>query len=195
MKIVFIFACLFSMALTLAGCASTDSGVSRPSVSNAEMQKRIQAVAKTDHIIVPGQRVGPIRLGMAWDEVIATLGKPDWSYINDGDRTKNDTEMDYNSLDMEIRFDSTPTPAVTSIRILAHASVEKTFGELVWSDFDPVNNVFQTAQGIGLGTSSFQAARIYGTYKYSSFINMDYPSLGLYFTVTKDHRIWSITVR
>src|ERR1041384_2357686 len=63
----FVSICLAIAALLPLGCASTSS------VSTADLQKRQQAMAKSDLLIVPGQRVGPIRLGMGWDEVIATV--------------------------------------------------------------------------------------------------------------------------
>jgi hypothetical protein len=182
----------------LASCASETS------VSKSDLQKRQQALVTTDNLIVPGERVGPVRLGMAWDEVQDLLGKPDFSYVNTGDRLKIGTEMDYNSLNMEIYFNQSPTPRVTSIRVVAQlhnlsfsalgGTTTVKWGDTVWSMFDPVVTAFRTKEGVGIGSTSFDVTRALGTYRYDSGIDMKFDSLGLLFLVTKDHRVWSIGV-
>jgi hypothetical protein len=183
----------FAMAVfVLFGCASTN----RPGVSATDNQKRQQAVGKSDLLIVPGQRVGPISLDMAWDEVIAILGKPDFSYVNTGDRTKIGTQLRYWSINLEVFFDSSATPTVTSIRVLAYTPKPKTFGSMTWPDFEPIGAAFRTAEGIGLGDSSFDVARKYGSYQSDAGpLMMNYNERGLHFIVTKDHRLWSISIR
>lgn len=145
-------------------------------------------------MIVPGQRIGPISLGMGMDTVLATLGKPSWSFINNGDPTKIGTEFDYNSLDMEIYFSSGAAPAVTGISVVANPRTRMEIGKIVWSDIGPFNDVFSTTQGTRLGSSSFDAARTYGAYEDQSGILMTYKQLGMGFSVTRDYRIWRISV-
>jgi len=156
------------------------------------------AQVQNDHLIVPGQRVGPIRLGMGMDEVLATLGKPAWSYINPGDYLKIDTEMNYPSLDLEIRFTAGATPTVKSITVTAYTKSSMLMNRVTWSDIRHFNNVFHTAQGFGLGSSSFEVARAYGSYDSNSTRavgnNMNYKNLGLYFLSTQDFRIYSISI-
>ena len=186
-----LFMALAVTVLILSGCASTSSR----NVSAADLQKRQQALARSDLLIVPGNRIGPVRLGMAWDEVIAMLGKPDFSYINTGDPTKISTQLKYFSLNMEISFDTSATPSVTLIRVLAYGKHPFTFGTVTWAEFEPIETAFHTDEGIGLGASSFEVARKYGSYESNGMVAMDYKQLGLYFIVTKDHRIWSISTR
>jgi len=179
-------------AVTLSGCATQSD------VSDADMQMRQEAVAKTDHLIVPGQRVGPVRLGMGMDEVLATLGKPDWSYINPGDYTKIDTEMGYNSLDLLIYFTTGAAPTVSVIEVRANTKESMLVGEIHWSDLMPVNDVFKTNRGFGLGASSYDVSRAYGSYDSlpaAAGSNMLYKRIGLLFLVTQDFRIYTIQVR
>jgi hypothetical protein len=187
-----LLSAFFAIAgISFFGCASTSSG----NVSGADVQKRQQAVAKSDLVIVPGRRIGPVRLGMGWDEVIATLGEPDFSYTNTGDRSKIGTQMRYWSLNLEVFFDTSATPTVNSIRVVAYPSKSMSFGSMTWADLEPVKTAFKTSDGIGLGASSFDVARAYGTYQADGMVDMNYKQRGLYFLVTKDHRIWSITTR
>ncbi len=165
------------LASALFGCASTGTNA----VSGANLQKRQQALAKSDLLIVPGQRIGPVRLGMGWDEVIATLGEPDFSYTNTGDITKIDTQMRYWSLNLEVFFDTSATPTVKSIRVVAYPSKSIEFGSLTWADLEPVATAFKTADGIGLGASSFDVARSYGTYQANGMVDMNYKQRDLYF--------------
>src|SRR5438874_2473547 len=65
-------------AVTLMLTSYASDLCSGDTVSHADQQKRRQAVASSDHLIVPGKRIGPIRLEMGMDEVMVTLGHPDW---------------------------------------------------------------------------------------------------------------------
>jgi hypothetical protein len=55
-------------ALALGGCASSPGAANHTDFS--------AAIQKGDTLIIPGERVGPIRLGMSRDEVVRLLGKP-----------------------------------------------------------------------------------------------------------------------
>lgn len=59
MKILNLFHFILpaAMVLILAGCDTFDS-------ASVPSQQEQQALAKSDRLIVPGQRIGPIRLGM-----------------------------------------------------------------------------------------------------------------------------------
>src|ERR1041384_1739129 len=109
----FVSICLAIAALLPLGCASPSS------VSTADLQKRQQAMAKSDLLIVPGQRVGRIRLGMGWGEGIATLGDPHCSYTNPGDPSKIDTQMKSLSLNLVLYFGTSAAPTIKQISVAA----------------------------------------------------------------------------
>lgn len=188
-----MFTCFAIAGFVFFGCASTSSN----NASNADLQKRKQALANSDLLIVPGQRIGPVRLGMGWDEVIAALGEPDYSYTNTGDPLKIDTQMRYFSLNLQIFFTTSAAPTVNSIKVLVYPSNGRTltFGSMTWADLEPVTTAFKTAEGIGLGASSFDVARTYGTYEAVGMVGMNYKQPPLFFNVTKDHRVWAIITR
>jgi hypothetical protein len=188
---------LAAATLTLSGCDGTVSTASSTHVSGPDLQKRQQALVNSDHLIVPHTRVGPVRLGMGWDEVLATLGQPDWSYVNPGDTSKISTIMEYRSLNMDIRFDSSATPAVTSIVVRAYGPEgdRTSTNEAYWSTFStPISTSFQTVEGIQLGSTSFDVSRKLGSYTSHGNVGMEFKELGLFFSITLDHRVWAIDI-
>jgi len=150
-----------------------------------------------DQVIVPGERVGSIRLGMTWDDVISLLGQPTSSFTNMGDPAKVDTYLQYDSLNLHIIFSNTAAPVVTYIQVQAWTQESFTFGTVVWSNFDPVSSNFHTADGIVLGSSSFDVLKKLGSGFTSNGgpVFMQYPGLGVFFNVTVDHRVWKIQVQ
>lgn len=175
-----------SASLLAAGCATSGSNV-----SPADMQKRQQALANSDHLIVPGQRIGPIRLGMGMDEVVATLGQPDYANTAYGWTT-----WKYVSLNMSISFPSGAAPGVNSVSAVAWNDSGKTIGESTWADVNPVTTVFQTANGIGLGSSTFDVKRGYASSNYTDGggYSMDFTGLGIAFWSINDRRVTTIIV-
>jgi hypothetical protein len=184
-----------AMTLTLAGCAFPTGSGSR--VSATDLQKRQQALASSDNLIVPGQRIGPISLGMGMDQVAATLGQPDVArtdYYPNGGAAYN-TSWWYDSIDMKIYFTTGAAPSVSSVETRLYTNRSGlTMGNTAWSDLTPGRTTFQTASGIRLGSSSFDATRAYGAYTDRGGIIMTYDRLGIVFTVTDDHRIYWIDV-
>jgi hypothetical protein len=138
------FSLLAALALMLAGCDSI-SGSSN-NVSAADMQKRQQALAASDLLIVPGGRIGPVRLGMGLDEVFAKLGQPD--YINPGTEDRL-LQWQYWSLNLNVDFDNSAAPAVVEI------------ANMDWTNA-PLLTIFRTDKGIGIGSTSFDVQRAYG---------------------------------
>ena len=175
------------LTVMLAGCASGSGG----SVFVADQQQRRLALMTSDRLIVPGQRIGPIRLGMGMDEVVITLGKPDYDDPGEGGKS-----WVYSSLNMTILFSGGAAPSVTSVLTKVNHQHSKGFGDILWGvDQDPIYTVFQTSKGIGLGATSFDVRRAYSYAAYEgSEVSMHYRELGLDFAVTIDHRIWMIQV-
>jgi hypothetical protein len=93
MKSIFYRPSIIALSLILVGCASNTGGV--------DEQKRQQALASTDKLIVPGKRIGPIGLGMGMDEVSAKLGRPSTTSNPSIDHS---VMWRYGDLDMEITF-------------------------------------------------------------------------------------------
>jgi hypothetical protein len=139
------------------------------------MQKRQQAIAQSDMLIVPGQRIGPIRLGMGMDEVVAKLGQPDFTETS---------EWRYWSLNLVVGFYTSPAPAVAGL------------STQIWADV-PLSTVFRTAEGIGIGSSSFDVKRAYGKPHVTAFSgatgNMFYDSPQIRF-FTLDYKVDMIDV-
>ncbi len=130
---------LGTSALFLTGCAAGRA-------SAADLQKRQQAMAQSDQLIVPDQRIGPVRLGMGMDEVIAELGQPDFTDKVDGGHPS----WRYWSLNLTVVFDRSSAPAVDWIETNT------------WTD-SPLLTVFRTAEGLHIGSSSFDVKRAYGS--------------------------------
>lgn len=167
-------------ALTvLTGCAS--GGGSVPAV---DIQKRQQALSSADRLIIPGERIGPIRLGMGMDEVSAMLGKPDVAYTSEYPNGSKPATWKYWSLNLALIFSSDSAPSVDTIQTIA------------WKG-ESITTIFKTVNGIGLGASSFDVKRAYSSYNYrdTEGMVMDYKNLGIIFTLEpSDHRILQIQV-
>lgn len=197
MKIIKLikFLPVVAAALMLTGCASGSGS----SVSALDLQKRQQAFAAADHLIIPGGRIGPIRLGMGMDEVTATLGKPDYAFPiqTEGSERIFGYEWKYFSLNIRITFSSDSAPSVTTVETIAWSDTNREYGKQTWADFRPITTIFQTANGLGLGASSFDIKRAYSSFNYRDVegIGMIYENLGISFSLEPGtHRIWAIQV-
>jgi hypothetical protein len=171
------------------------SYVSDPSygdgLSAADREKRLKALAASDHLIVPGQRVGPIYLDMAMDEVIAILGRPDSKQT-----TRDSYHWNYQDLNMQIDFSLGAAPSVRQVGTSAYMKKPIDTNSMVWSDLKPLTVVFHTQNGIQLGASSFDVKRAFRSYSYRDpqGAEMSYESLGIRFGVMSDFRVWAIAV-
>lgn len=156
-------------ATLLGGCAASN-------VSAADMQKRQQALAASDLLIVPGERIGPVRLGMGMDEVLSKLGRPD--IVVDDEAI---SIWRYWSLSLTVSFDDIAAPVVRDINTM------------YWSDV-PSHSVFKTAEGIGIGSSSFDVNRTYGSPDSGGPQNvMNYFSRGMQFGIN-DYAVSGIQI-
>jgi hypothetical protein len=148
-----------------------------------------------DNKIIPGERIGAIRLGMGMDEVQSQLGKPSgWTTAGQG----QGATWYYVDLNLSISFSTGAAPYVRGVSTNVWARKPKTtFGKMYWKGMTPVKVVFQTANGIGLGSTSFDVSRAYSGNEHeddSYGIGMSYKSLGLYFQFTMDHMVRSIAI-
>ncbi len=179
------------ISLLLTSCASG------PYQAPAEaLQQRARVLSQYGTAIVPGQSIGPIRLGMGMDEVQALLGSPDgWSRNPNGivDQWR------YISMNLGISFTDTPTPTVNGVWTEVYTKEDDTtFGDQTWDNSFPPQTVFKTSDGIQLGSTSFDVQRAYGS-GYSdtggSALMMTYAAAGISFRVTRsDKRVVYIGV-
>ncbi len=160
--------------------------------SAQDQQQRQQAVAQYGNRIVPGDGIGPVKLGMGMDEVQARLGEPDSA---DTGPEGNVAAWNYYSMNLYVGFTASSTPSVNSVSTWVYTKDSVSFGAQTWGDGYPVQTVFQLDDGIKLGSTSFEVQRAFGEYTDSSGgIMMQYPN-GLSFRVTKgDHRVVQIEV-
>jgi len=150
-------------------------------------------VTSPDNHIIPYQRIGAIRLGMGMDEVQSMLGKATgWTNAD----TISGATWNYGDLNLQISFDKGAAPVVTSIRTVAWSRKPGTLGNLYWKGIEPVKVIFQTIDGITLGSSAFDVRRAYSNYGYEDVqgFSMNYKSLGLSFSITRDHMVWAIGI-
>ncbi len=166
--------------------------------ANCDERRQQQALAESDTRIVPGERIGPIKLGMASSEIVSALGTPDNynKHIN-GDGSVFDTWMWYKSLGLVITY---PAAAVERAKYVSYEAEFRnhnmTFGQVGYNDLVPVKQRFATEEGVTIGSSSYEIERLLGgNYKSPSSIQMLYDSLGLYITLTNDHRAWKIQIQ
>jgi len=158
-----------------------------------EQQQRRQALERSDNLIVPGERIGPIRLGMFMDQVEALLGPRDAGVKNLNGVV---TQWSYFSLNLVVDFDAIAAQRVISVGTELYTKKSTTYGDERWSDVYPVTTVFVLNNGIGLGATSFDVQRAYSR-NYATNgtdIFMEYDHLGLSFRVTRDHRVVDIGV-
>lgn len=177
---------LLAIGLSLmVGCDTLSNGVSAD-----DMQKRQQALANSDRLIVPGQRIGPIRLGMYMNQVADILGQPDHSWNQYGNQV-----WQYNSLNLSIVFNTAAAPSVYSVSTTAFNDTGKSIGQSTWADENPVMTFFQTSNGVKLGSTSYDVMNNYGSYglKDEQYV-MRYNQLGITFWLLSDHRINLILV-
>lgn len=179
-----------SLLMLLAGCSS---GPYQASAS--ALQQRAQVLSQSGTAIVPGQSIGPIRVGMDMDQVQALLGQPDGTQYNPSGVVD---VWRYISMNLYIMFTDTPTPTVRTVTTEVYTKSAVTFGEQTWDDGYPVQTVYKTAGGIQLGSTSFDVQRAYGS-GYADLGNealmMIYQGQGISFRVTRaDKRVVSITV-
>lgn len=180
----------FGLLMLLAGCSS---GPYQASAS--ALQQRAQVLAQYGTAIVPGQSIGPIRVGMGMDQVQALLGQPDGTQYNPSGVVD---VWRYISMNLYIMFTDSPTPTVRTVTTEVYTKSEVTFGEQTWDDGYPVQTVYKTANGIQLGSTSFDVQRAYGS-GYADLggeaLMMIYQGQGISFRVTRgDKRVVSITV-
>lgn len=129
-------------ALALAGCATMLAPGNRIDFATA--------IQNSDRLIVPGDRIGPIRVGMSRDEVVRILGRPD-RVINYLD-----------SSDVEYIYDNNHFVVGLSVRWWAVIDV--------WT-YDPQ---FATEQGVRPGDSRNDVLQKQGNPKYDQGYHMDY---------------------
>lgn len=129
---------LLLIITVISGCAT---------IPNEVLLKRQQAIAHSDTLIVPGERVGPIKLGMNLWEVQNLLGPSDFvEKVTYPDPKHNYTIRRYWNLGLEISFSDDSVPVVIMLRVVD------------WKDGD-TTVTFQTSEGIKTGSSTLEAKR------------------------------------
>jgi hypothetical protein len=133
MKTVAKIALLFSMALTLAACGG-GGGVEPGYRAIKTIQRSDEEVAKlmsvNDNLIVPGERVGPVFLGMTEGSLYQKMGNPNHSDMMDRGATKYYQWRD--------------------IRVEVKESDHKVF------NIEVTGSSYRTAEGISTGSSDLE---------------------------------------
>jgi hypothetical protein len=174
-------------------CGSAPAGNKKIKLSAEDLQKR-QVAKAGDHLIVPSSGIGPVKLGMAQDQVLAILGQPD--YTVPAKRYFSPKYM-YDSLNLVVYFSQDAAPTVISITAQAFSQKgARPMTEVYWKYFEAVETNWSTPQGVNLGATSFDIKRAYSAYQYedTAGVMMDYKRLGISFSVSVDHKVYSITV-
>ena len=177
------FYVIATLTLALTGCASSGTDI-----SISDQQKEKVAVASADHLIVPGQRIGPVRLGMFRDDVLETLGQP--NEMQPVKYSPGRQKWTYTRLNLIVYISGGAAPSVDEVTTVCWLNgKEGNVIEAEWSNVDSPNTVFQTSEGLDLGSSSFEVRRKFGNYplRYSIGHIMDYETIGVQFTVTREH--------
>jgi hypothetical protein len=184
---------LLSVLLLLLFCVSASAGVKKTKLSAADLQKRQAVMASADHQIVPGSRIGPIRLGMGQDQVLEILGQPD--YDIPGNRAFY-PRYQYISLNLCVSFSGGSTPTVIVIEAQGWTNGHnKTLGDTYWKQIERVEMNWSTGTGVKLGSSSFDVKRAFSAYGFDdSRYSMLYKNLGISFTLTADRMVDTISV-
>ena len=185
---------MLTVLVMLLVYGSASARAKKIKVSAADMQKRQAVVASADHEIVPGSRIGPIRLGMGQDQVLDILGQPD--YAIPADRA-NYPRFQYISLNLCVSFSGGSTPSVVEIDAQGWTNGgNKTLGDTYWKQIERVDMNWSTRTGVKLGSNSFDVKRAYSGYGFDdSRYSMLYRNLGVIFILTADYMVDEISVR
>ena len=124
------------LLLSLAGCANMDPGVS---LTAADVD-RLMAV--NDHLIVPGERIGPVFIGMTEAQLYQKLGNPSTTTRgNDGTWVR----YEYDSLVLGIQVN----PSTHKVNYVDNYFFGGARGDV--KDFP-----YSTSEGITVGSSELQ---------------------------------------
>jgi hypothetical protein len=181
------------LLLLLLVCVSPSAGNKKIKLSAEDQQKR-QAAKAGDHLIVPSRGIGPITLRMGQDQVLAILGQPDYAVPAKGYFSP---KYMYDSLNLIVYFSQDAAPTVVSITTQAFSEKgSRPMSEVYWKYFEAVETNWSTLQGVNLGATSFDIKRAYSAYQYddTAGVMMNYKGLGISFSVSVDHKVYSITV-
>jgi hypothetical protein len=184
---------LLMVSMLLLVCGSVFARGKKVKLSPADLQKRQAVMASPDHEIVPGRRIGPIRLGMGQDQVLAILGQPDYAVpFNRGEYPK----YVYESLNLLIYFSPDATPSVRAVQAKGWRKNSKTLGQTYWGkNIEPIQTNWSTSTGVTLGSTSFDVQRAYSTFTHQdSEVSMSYDALKISFVITMDHMVDTIIV-
>jgi len=164
------FAVAVIAALALGGCADLV-----PSGDRGAFSKAIQT---SDKLIVPGDRIGPIRLGMSKDDVVRLLGTPEKvrKYLPGANWADEGYECIYDNGNFHVGFPAGPAPTVKEIK--------------VW---DPQ---FVTEKGVRSGDPTSDVLQKHGapTDAMGYLLWYEYDDRRLVFHLTHDQRVGSISV-
>lgn len=184
-------ALLLLTLLTLGACSTAPS----PKV----LAQRKAALDNADLLIVPGERIGPLSIGMSMAKVEAVMGPVHDSTVNYGSATPLlGPDWCYDSLNLCVTF-AGPTGKKIVKQVYTTAFNRSNAGikeERLASD-DPVSTAFHLENGIAIGSPAHTVKMTYQDYANTSHtaLTLRYPDLGLLFRVTsQEHLIVSIAV-
>ena len=156
---------LLAPALALVGCASTATLSDAP--PSPELVARLLVV--DDNLVVPGQRIGPVFLGMTEQQLYKKLGEPDQTMTASG-------TVNYTYPTLQVCVDA-----------VSHR---------VW-EIDAHTSKYSTAEGITIQSSGLAVrARLIERYSIRSLPGVtfqDYPS-GLTLTLNGDGNVHTLSV-
>lgn len=129
-------------------------------------------VLEPDSLIVPGKRIGSVALGMSLEQLTAVVGQPVVAYDSDN------TRFAY----PDARLSGILVPG-TGVLWIDYGSLQQ----------PQMASVAHTADGIHLGSGRLEVIRAYGPPPTAQEGEMNYPALGLAFTLRND-RVARISV-
>ena len=133
-------------------------------------ERRAARVASLPSLMVPGDTVGPVRLGMTRQQVTAALGEP--YSIEAGGRT-----WQYRDPGIAILWGRDEPPTVGAVLAGGHEKLS--------------NVPFRTAEGIGLGSTADELRAAWGQPDAgSSGETMNYGSRGMQFMLRDGRVVW-----
>jgi hypothetical protein len=182
----FPFLLAIAAYIAFSGCVS---------IPPSDLAKRQQAVATHGTIAVPGERIGPVTIGMTTADLLAMLGEPDEKKENRfPDGTLWDVTWNYFSINLSVSVKAnSTTPWVYQV------------GASTWFDKRPKLVSYTTSRGIGFGASAFAVKAAYGDPSSEAggpdyyWGNIAYSTAGLQFGLVRqnlqqDYRVSAIWV-
>lgn len=171
--------------------SALDPNVRVYDIAAASATTNPQTPERSGTLIVPGQRVGPVFLGMSAGDAVKSLGQPETCNTNllNGVDITGSTYCEFRRWGVAIVFHGQPPSQLRDRRAIVIT---------VSTEYGNASRRYATDRGIRTGSSMKDVLRAYGTTyrKFDDFgnVGLSYDGLGISFTLLSNNTVQKIEV-